>query len=131
MWISDVTFAGNIAKFAGGAIFIDFTEIDKNLRMCDATFFMIGLLTSAFIQNTAYSGGTAVYIRAPVDSNVFQMTIVSTIFHRNFNPDDILQRKYDCAVLYLSCVDGITIMNSTFSDNNCTSVLAESSTFHL
>ena len=71
------------------------------------------------------------YIRVPADYNLFQMTIVSTIFHRNFNPDDILQRKYDCAVLYLSCVDGITIMNSTFSDNNCTSVLAESSTFHL
>lgn len=52
------------------------------------------------------------YISAPVDSNVFQMTIVSTIFHRNFNPDDILQRKYDCAVLYLSYVGGIAIENS-------------------
>jgi len=110
MWINDVTFVGNIAMF--GCIFIELSQITRNLRMCNATFFTIHLFTSTFIQNTAYSGGTAVYISAPVDSNVFQMTIVSTIFHRNFNPDDILQRKYDCAVLYLSCVESIAIENS-------------------
>jgi len=106
IWINDVTFAGNIAMFAGGAIFVKLSPIDQHLRVCNVTSFMIGLFTSTFIQNEAYFGGTAVHIRAPVDSkyNVFQMTIMSTVFHRNFYHDDILQRKYDCAVLYLSCV---------------------------
>ena len=39
VWINDVTFAGNIAKFAGGAIFIDWSLSDEHLRICDATFF--------------------------------------------------------------------------------------------
>jgi len=39
--------------------------------------------------------------------------------------------RCDCAVLYLTYVKNITIVNSTFSDNNCTSVVPKSSIFHL
>ena len=77
--------------------------------------------------------GVAVYIDSSrsVDPNLFQITLVSTLFHRNFKLANILQRKFDCAVLYLSWARNITIVNSTFSDNNCTSITAKASTFHL
>ena len=87
---------------------------------------------STFIQNAAHCGqSTAVYISAPVDPKVYQVTLMSTIFHRNFMLTDTLQREHHCAVLCLRYVKNITIVNSTFSDNNCTSVIAESSIFHL
>ena len=44
---------------------------------------------------------------------------------------DTVGREYDCAVLYLGYVKNITIVNSTFSDNNCTSVAAINSILHL
>ena len=59
------------------------------------------------------------------------MTITLTIFHRNFRLVDNYQRKYDCAVLYLSYINKLTIVDSTFSNNNCTSVAAKCSIFHL
>jgi len=96
----------------------------------EATPIILTLNHSMFVQNAANLGQTEVYIHYSFDPDLFQMTIVSTIFHRNF----MLVRNYlrcDCAVLYLTYVKNITIVNSTFSDNNCTSVVAKSSIFHL
>ena len=92
------------------------------------TFISLQLCHSKFIQNAAHMGGNAVYIGAPVDSASFQVAIVSTTFFRNYML--IANKLRNCAVLYLSCIKNITILNSTFSDNNCTSVAAGSSKFH-
>jgi len=57
------------------------------------------------------------------------VTIASTTFDKN----DMLtpaQREYNCTVLYLEKVKNITIMDSTFSDNNCTCILMKRSIFH-
>ena len=93
--------------------------------------FSFELYHSMFVQNAAHLGGNSIYVDAPVDSASFQIAIVSTTFHRNYMFIDNNLRKYDCTVLYLSCIMNITVVNSTFSDNKCTSVAAVSSIFHL
>ena len=141
MSINDLIFAGNIARSAGGAIYIDLNlkwafpvdlkkwafPVYKYLNL----YTSINLVTSTFVQNVAYLGGTAVYISAPVDPKLFQMTLAETTFHRNFMAASNHVQKYDCSVVYLSNTTNITIVNSTFSDNNCTSIAAKNSTFHL
>ena len=85
-----------------------------------------------FIHNTL---SPSIHIRfgLPIaDPSFHHVTIASTTFlnHRN----DMLipaQREYDCTVLYLEKVKNITIMNSTFSDNNCTCVAAKRSMLYL
>ena len=57
------------------------------------------------------------------------MTLALATFHRNIFVDN-LQGIHDCAVLYFSCVKNIAVVNSTFSDNKCTSLAAKSSVFH-
>ena len=135
MLMSDLIFAGNIASSAGGAIYIDvYTDLRLKWAFPNDLYTKhssIHLLTSTFIQNVAYLRGTAVYISAPVDPRLFQMTLAETTFHRNFMIVSDHLRKFDCAVLYLSYAKNITIVNSTFSDNNCTSVAAKSSMFGL
>jgi len=128
--IYNMIFAENVASFAGGAIYINLRDnIRTDVHL--AKRFIIDLLNSTFIHNAANLEGTAMYITAPVDPKLFQITLVSAIFLRNFMLVNNLQREYHCSVLYLSCVKDIMIVNSTFSDNNCTSVAAKSSLFYL
>ena len=134
--INNLTFARNLAILAGGAIYIDVVAntLTDHWGFTDNTFngaAIIDLFNSTFIQNAAHSGGSAVYVRAPVVPKSFQLTLISTIFYRNLKLSDNLQRKYDCSVLYLSYVKNITLVNSVFMDNNCTSITAKHSIFHL
>ena len=94
----------------------------------------VHLVNSKFYGNLAASG-SGLYLSQAFGSHailqgIFQMTIASTIFQQNFGLVDNNLRKYDCAVLYLSYTN-ITIVNSTFSDSNCTAIAANSSIFHL
>jgi len=69
----------------------------------DATPIILTLNHSMFVQNAANLGQTEVYIHYPLDPELFQMTIASTIFHRNF----MLVRNYprcDMAAVCLSSV---------------------------
>ena len=127
MCIYDLIFAGNIASSAGGAIYIDVFTI----RRLDSTLSIIELYNSTFTQNAAHFGGAAVYVSAPVDPRLFQLRLVLAIFQRNFMLTPTVGREYNCSVLYLSCVKNITIVNSTFSDNNCTSITVKGTIFHL
>jgi len=106
--IYNLTLAGNIVSLAVGDLFN---------------------VNSTFIQNAAHSRGTVVYISAA--KSFYLITLTSTIFHRNFMSTDTLGREYDCAVLYLNGVKNITIVNSTFNDNDCTSIASKNSIFHL
>ena len=130
MLINDLIFEGNIANSAGGAMYIDLKWF-RNHFHSEGNRCIIDLLNSTFIQNVAHVGGTTVYISAPFDRELFQMTLVSVIFHRNVMLADILHREHNCAVLYLSCTKNITIVNSKFSDNKCTSIAAKGSIFYL
>ena len=122
--IQQCTCHDNIGEYTSGMyVYIHF----ESSKMAYVPF-ILELRHSMFIHN---AGETAVYISAPIDPEFYQMTIVSTSFHRNFMFADHHLREYDCDVLYLSCVKNITIMNSTFSDNNCTSIAAKSTIFHL
>lgn len=62
-------------------------------------------------------------------TRTFEITLMSTIFRRNFRLVDNPQRRYGWAVLHLTCVNSITIVNSKFSDNHCTSIAGISSIF--
>ena len=127
----------NVGKNGSGmSVLIDLPEASLlSLTIDNLTFVgnsVVGgdLFNSTFIQNAPHGdGGSVVYISAPGDPKLYQVTLTSTNFHRNFMLDT-LQREHDCSVLYLNCVRNITIVNSTFSDNNCTSVAAKSSIFH-
>ena len=67
------------------------------------------LFNSTYIQNAAHCGGSTVYISAPVDPKLYQVTLMSTIFQRNFMLTNTHTREHDCAVLCLSHVKNITI----------------------
>ena len=128
MLINDLVFAGNIASTAGGAMFMGSSS---EWPFTKEQHFHLYILNSMFIQNAAHLGGTAVYISTPPDPKLYQITLLSTIFHGNFMLVDNYLGNYDCAVLYLSGSKKVTIVNSTFSDNNCTTLATKSSIFHL
>ena len=123
--IEQCTCHDNIGEYTSGMY--AYIQLQNSYKAACVPF-ILELRHSTFIQN---AGGTAVYISADADPEFYQMTIVSTIFHRNFMFVDHHLKKTNCSVLYLSCVKNITIVNSTFSDNNCTSVTAKSSMFGL
>ena len=110
----------------GSGLYLGVRSVDYKFE-CQKPRCMIELFNSTFIHN---AGGTAVYISTLHDPRKlsFKMTLISNLFERNFM---LVGRKFDCAVVYLSCVKRTTIANSTFSDNNCTSVAAKSSTFYM
>lgn len=93
------------------------------------TPFILELYHSILIQT--HFVGKIVYIGAPVDPELFQITIVSTIFHKNFMLVDNHLRKYDSSVLYLVCIKNLTTVNSTFSDSNCTSLATKNPILYL
>ena len=133
--IYNLTFARNLAILAGGAIYIDVVAnvFADHWGFTDNTFngaAIIDLFNSTFLQNAAHSMESAVYVRAPVVPKVFQLTLISTIFYRNVKLYNF-RRKYHCSVLYLSYVQNITLVNSDFKDNNCTSIVSQHSLFHL
>ena len=139
--IYNLTFSGNIASLAGGAIYVTLlSQWSRVARLPEnelslfetepvTVLCVIDIITCTFSQT---SSPIAVYIRAKVSHPKYlHITIGSTTFHRNIWPADASRRKYNCFVLYLSYIKNITIVNSTFSDNNCTSIAAKSSIFHL
>ena len=65
-----------------------------------------------------------------VDPKMFQITLMPSIFHKKLWLWMILKEDMT-AVLHLSCVNNITIVNSKFSDNDCTLIAGIGSIFHL
>ena len=131
--IYNLTFAGNVASLAGGAIYV--TLLSRSSRVPSLNYEPVNTLCVMDVFNCTFSRNsvpTAVYINAKVSHlKYLYITLGSTTFHRNVWPADTSQRKYNCCVLYVSYIKNITIVNSTFSDNNCTSVTAKGSIFHL
>lgn len=65
-----------------------------------------------------------VYISAPVNPELFQITIVSTIFHKILC---LLIRN----MTVLLCIKNLMTVNSTFSDSNCTSLATKNPILYL
>ena len=137
----NLTFAGNVASLAGGAIYVTLLSQwsrvaslpENGLSLFETepvtVLCVIDIINCTFSQN---SSPIAVYIRAKVSHHKYlHITIGSTKFHRNVWPADTSQQKYNCFVLYLSYIKNFTLINSTFSDNNCTSIAAKNSILHL
>ena len=119
--ISETTFFGNIARVDGAAIFL-------TLDYLTSSSFSAKISESKFILNRAITAdgsvvGITAHLRVPI-------TFVSTTFLKNTGVH-LVASKFKCVVIHLNQAMDVKLVNSTFTENNCTCISTRESVIHL
>ena len=115
---------GNVASVDGGAIYLSIswnTKVPLIMKISDSRFIMNRAITA---------DGSLVIVTAPSWPKVGSITFASATFSKNTGVQ-LLASKYKCAVIHLIQAMNVSLVNSTFTENNCTCISTKESVLHL
>ena len=124
--ITNSSFNDNYASYAGGGLWY----VCYDSFGCHYANFIIVQCT--FRKNVAQFG-LALYIVSSFYSEGYTEMIIKvsdTTFMKNAGIRSVAKKEYECAVVHLDQVLMVTLVDTTFIENNCTCISAKSSILH-
>ena len=121
MHITNSSFNNNYARYTGGGLWY----VCGHDTDCEHTSLIIVQCT--FHNNVAQIGPAFYAFNDAYLEEYTEVIVFDTTFVKNTGIWSVTKKEYDCAVVYLGQATNVTLVNTTFIENNCTCISAKRS----